>query len=149
MSTGEQVLDDLSSLEKLKAKKAPLQARLLATAIDVSLFLPAFLLLLLLMGYSYAVGVIVAFLAYNIILEQSSWHATLGKRIIGLKVIRDDGLLITAQGATIRNLIKLLIILFPLSVLVLHLLYVVAKDDRRKITIHNKMAKARVIQVTR
>lgn len=149
MSSGEQVLDDLSSLEKLKAQKAPLKVRLLATAIDVSLFLPTFLLFLLLMGYSYAVAVIVAFLAYNIILEQSSWHATLGKRILGLKVIREDGLLVTTQGATIRNLIKLLIILFPLAVLILHLLYIIHKEDRRELTIHNKIARARVIKVTR
>ncbi len=144
-----QILDDLSSLEKLKAHPAPFKARILATAIDVSLFLPVFILLFLLKGYLYAAPVLLAFLAYNIILECSSWHATIGKRFAGLKIIRDDGALITTQGAIIRNLVKLLIVCFPLPLLILHLFYVMAKDDRRKLVLHNKLAKARVIRVVR
>lgn len=149
MAIGHPVLDDLSSLEKLKAHKPSLKPRLLATVVDVSLFLPLFLLMFLMVGVGYAIGVIILFLAYNIILEASSWHATLGKKISGLKVIREDGALVTLSGATIRNLVKLAIVLFPLPILILHLFYMVAKDDRREVPLHNKIAKARVIQVVR
>jgi uncharacterized RDD family membrane protein YckC len=146
---GEQILDDLSSLEKLKARQAPLKARILATTIDVSLFLPLFLMMLLLVGYYYALAVAAAFLAYNILLESSTWHATLGKRIMGLKVIREDGKLVSKHGAAVRSLVKCLIIAFPLPLLILHLFYIIMKDDRRKLIVHNKLAKTRVIQVVR
>jgi uncharacterized RDD family membrane protein YckC len=50
--------------------------------------------------------VIVVSIAYQVVLESSPWHATLGKKWLGLKVFDLNGGRLSPQKALLRTLVK-------------------------------------------
>ena len=88
---------------------------------------------------------------YSAVILLSSWlyfslmeslnSATLGKLILGLRVIEKDGCMLTFGKATVRFLAK------TLSGLILCLGYIMALLDKDKYTMHDKMTSTLVIEV--
>lgn len=113
--------------------------RIVASIIDsIILGIIGFLLGLVL---SFA-GVIVAPLAswlYFILMEGGSWHATVGKRVMGLYVAYEDGSGITYATAILRMIGKLL------SGLILGIGYLMGFFNEQKQCLHDMIAKTYVL----
>lgn len=86
---------------------------------------------------------IVFCLAYGTLMEASPWQGTLGKRVMGLRVVNADGQRMTPGQAIKRNLGKLLSHL-PFG---LGLLWAARSKDAR--TWHDMMSKCVVIEAPR
>jgi len=87
----------------------------------------------------YALAALVAAL-YFAVMEASPWRATIGKRIVGVKVTTLDGQRIDFGRATTRLLAK-----FGLSLALLGLGFVLAGVDARKQALHDKVAGTLVV----
>jgi len=87
----------------------------------------------------YALAVLVVWL-YFAAMEASPWHATLGKRVVGVRVTTLDGQRIGFGRATARLLAKLL------SLALLGLGFVLAGVDARKQALHDKVADTLVVR---
>jgi uncharacterized RDD family membrane protein YckC len=82
----------------------------------------------------YVLAALVAGL-YFAVMEASPWRATIGKRVVGVKVTTLDGQRIDLGRATARLLAK-----FGLSLALLGLGFVLAGVDARKQALHDKVA---------
>jgi uncharacterized RDD family membrane protein YckC len=87
----------------------------------------------------YALAVLLVWL-YFVAMEASAWRATLGKRVVGVRVTTLDGRRIGVGRATARLLAKLL------SLALLGLGFVVAGVDARKQALHDKVAGTLVVR---
>ncbi len=87
----------------------------------------------------YALAVLVVWL-YFAALEACAWQATLGKRVVGVRVTTLDGQRIGVGRATARLLAKLL------SLALLGFGFVVAGVDARKQALHDKLAGTLVVR---
>jgi uncharacterized RDD family membrane protein YckC len=87
----------------------------------------------------YALAALVAWL-YFAAMEASAWQATLGKRVVRVKVMTLDGQRIGFGQATARLLAKLL------SLALLGLGFVLAGVDARKQALHDKVAGTQVMR---
>jgi uncharacterized RDD family membrane protein YckC len=79
-------------------------------------------------------------LFYYMGMESSSWQATLGKRIAGIKVVDLNGERIGFGRSSKRNMAK------SLSVLTLGIGYLMPLWDRRKQALHDKAARCLVVR---
>jgi uncharacterized RDD family membrane protein YckC len=82
----------------------------------------------------YVLAALVAAL-YFVAMEASPWRATIGKRVVGVKVTTLGGQRIGFGRATARLLAK-----FGLSLALLGLGFVLAGVDARKQALHDKVA---------
>lgn len=104
-------------------------------------------------GYDYDKGIIeiiyspggfLAFLltlGYFVYFETSDKQATLGKSIMGLKVIRQDGQKMQASDSIIRYLSKIL------SAFIFMIGYIMVIFDDQKRSLHDRIAKTYVVKV--
>ncbi|HWB62034.1 MAG TPA: RDD family protein [Chitinophagales bacterium] len=81
-----------------------------------------------------------AIIIYYAIMESSSYHATLGKIVFGLKVVDKNNNPVDFSKALLRNLSKIL------SGLVLGIGYVMIIFDERKQGLHDKIADTFVVR---
>jgi len=79
-------------------------------------------------------------LLYCIILESSMLQATFGKRIMGMKVIRENGEKIDFKFALIRNMTKLL------SAIIIFIGFFWILFDKKRQGWHDKIAKTLVVE---
>lgn len=79
-------------------------------------------------------------LFYYVWLESSSWQATLGKRMVGIKVVNLNGERIGFGQSSRRNMAK------SLSVLTLGIGYLMPLWDHRKQTLHDKVTRCLVVR---
>lgn len=82
-------------------------------------------------------------LAYAALLEASGWQATLGKRLVGIKVTDLQGRRITRWRAVLRHVAQLL------SAACLMLGYVMAAFTQRRQCLHDKLAGTLVVRAAR
>lgn len=82
-------------------------------------------------------------LFYTVWLESSPWQATLGKRMLGIKVVDLRGRRIGFGRSSWRNMAK------GLSMLTLGVGYLMPLWDHRKQALHDKAAGCLVVRVTR
>lgn len=92
---------------------------------------------LVLIGYLAALAVIL----FNLIYSYARYGQSLGKRLMGLRVVRTDGQPPTYQTAILRHLVG-----YPLSFLVLGLGWLWMFWDERQQCWHDKLAKTVVIR---
>ena len=81
-------------------------------------------------------------LFYTVWLESSAWQATLGKRMMGLKVVDLQGRRIGFRTSSCRNLAK------GLSMLSLGVGYLMPLWDQRKQALHDKAAGCLIVRAT-
>lgn len=96
-------------------------------------------------GAMFAVGsgvVIVADWLYIILLEGGSWHATLGKRIMSLYVVGEDGRGISYSTAILRTLGKYL------SGMIFGIGYIMGLFNNEKQCLHDMIARTYVVEGT-
>lgn len=81
--------------------------RYLARTIDAMVLIPLFVLFMA-AGVAPAVLVLspLVWLGYGALMESSSWQATIGKRVMGLKVYDGSGRRLTLLQAAYRSLVK-------------------------------------------
>lgn len=92
-------------------------------------------------GFREAFGganIIISWLYFSL-LQSSSRQATIGKMVMGLKVVDEDGERITFQQATIRYFSKIL------SAIILMIGYIMAAFSSKKQALHDKLASTYVI----
>jgi uncharacterized RDD family membrane protein YckC len=81
----------------------------------------------------------IVLLVYWILMEASRFQGSLGKMVLGLKVVDERGRRLTVLHATFRNLFKIV------SVLTLFIGFLMAGWTRRKQALHDKVAKCYVV----
>ena len=147
------IMPQLSSPELVYASFG---ARLVAMIIDIvivntasSMIQAPFLALML--GNLNSTTMIVGFVApiflvgglavfYTVWLESSAWQATLGKKILGLRVVDLDGRRITFWKSASRNFNK------SISSLILGLGYLMPLWTKKRQALHDRMARCLVIK---
>jgi uncharacterized RDD family membrane protein YckC len=77
---------------------------------------------------------------YYTLLEGSSWQASLGKRVVGIKVVNEHGYRISYGRALGRNLGKIL------STMICLIGFLIAAFDDRKRSLHDMMAHTLVVR---
>ncbi|MCH8868069.1 MAG: RDD family protein, partial [Proteobacteria bacterium] len=82
-------------------------------------------------------------LFYTVWLESSTWQATLGKRLLGIKVVDLEGRRIGFGKSSWRNMAK------GLSMLTLGVGYLMPLWDHRRQALHDKAAGCLVVRATR
>lgn len=82
----------------------------------------------------------VVWLVYCLFMESSSWQGTLGKRLMGIKVVDARGNRLTFARSTARNLSKLTSYLF------LGLGFIWILFDKKKLGWHDRIAKTQVFE---
>ncbi len=140
----------------LELEYASFGARLLAMIIDIvivntasSMIQAPFLALML--GNLNSTTMIVGFVApiflmgglavfYTVWLESSAWQATLGKKIMGLRVVDLDGQRITFWKSASRNFNK------SISSLILGIGYLMPLWTKKRQALHDRMARCLVIK---
>lgn len=80
------------------------------------------------------------YVAYCILMESSSMHATLGKRVVGAMVVSETGEPLTLKQALLRNLLKIL------SALPLFMGFLMAAFSAKRQALHDKFAKTYVVE---
>lgn len=83
---------------------------------------------------------LVVWIVYCAIFESSKIQGTIGKRIIGAKVVAADGSRLSFGGSILRNVLKIV------SALPLFLGFVWAAFSKQKQALHDVLAKSLVIQ---
>ncbi|MCL4705860.1 RDD family protein [bacterium] len=83
------------------------------------------------------------YVAYCILMESSSMHATLGKRVVGAMVVSETGEPLTLKQALLRNLLKIL------SALPLFMGFLMAAFSAKRQALHDKFAKTYVVSAPR
>ena len=78
---------------------------------------------------------------YWILFEASAWQGSVGKRVVGIKVITERGAAPTLGEAVARNLFKMV------SVFSLLIGFMMAGWTARKQTLHDKLAKTLVVKI--
>ncbi len=84
--------------------------------------------------------VLAAALFYTVWLESSPWQATLGKKVLGLRVVDLDGRRITFWKSTSRNFNK------SISSLILGIGYLMPLWTNKRQALHDRMARCLVIK---
>lgn len=84
--------------------KAPISKRILAFFIDLFIMFP----IQNITRSIHPILPVIAIALYFILLESSAWQGTIGKRVLGMKVERLNGIRITFIQASIRYVIKVL-----------------------------------------
>ncbi len=141
---------------KLELEYASFGARLLAMIIDIvivntasSMIQAPFLAMML--GNLNSTTMIVGFVApiflvggmavfYTVWLESSAWQATLGKKLMGLRVVDLNGQRITFWKSTSRNFNK------SISSLILGIGYLMPLWTKKRQALHDRMARCLVIK---
>jgi len=85
-------------------------------------------------------GALVLWLVYSVLMESSPMQATLGKRLVGLKVTDYDGNRISLARATVRFVFK------PLSLLVFGIGYLMIAFTKKQQALHDMIAKTLVVK---
>jgi uncharacterized RDD family membrane protein YckC len=130
-------LEKLPDNYLLLSKKASFLSRAVATIVDfVVLFIPAFLMNFILPVF----GLIVTIAVYNIGLTTMRGQ-TLGKVVMGIKVISTDGTPMTLEKSSIRFLG------FLISCLTLGIGFLMALGDKNNQSFHDKFAGTYVVQM--
>ena len=78
---------------------------------------------------------------YTVWLESSAWQATLGKKILGLRVVDLDGQRITFWKSASRNFYK------SISTLILGIGYLMPLWTAKRQALHDRMARCLVIKI--
>ena len=114
--------------------------RFWAFIIDVCVFALLFIVLAQLMDdFTVSLVLLVLIWLYYALLESSPWQASLGKRMMGLKVVDKRGRRLTFVKATKRLLSRLV------TNLTFYFGFFTAAFDSHKETLHDKMSKSVVI----
>ncbi len=79
------------------------------------------------------------YLTYHIGMEMTSWHGSVGKRMLRMEVKAEDSDTNPLKRTLIRNFLKIV------SVSLLFYGFVMASFDRRRQTLHDKLSKSVVI----
>ncbi len=77
---------------------------------------------------------------YNAFLNSSSWQATIGKKILGLKIVDENGNRISFKTATIRYLSEFI------SCIIFFIGYFMVIFTEKKQALHDKIAKTLVVK---
>jgi len=88
-------------------------------------------------GFVISMGILT--IIYNTLMMGSSWHATVGQRILNMRVVDRNGNGIDYTQALIRSLCSYL------SIILIFIGYVVALFSDRKQTLHDKLAETYVV----
>lgn len=83
---------------------------------------------------------LLVYLVYCIFMESSGMHATLGKRVLGAKVVSETGEPLTLKQALLRNLLKIL------SAFPLFMGFLMAAFSKKRQALHDKFAKTYVVE---
>ncbi len=115
--------------------------RFWAFIIDLAVFAVLFVALAQLLDeFTVSLVLLVIIWLYYALLESSPWQASLGKRIMGLKVVDKRGRRLTFGKATKRLLSRLV------TNLTFYFGFFTAAFDKHKETLHDKMSKSVVIK---
>ena len=119
---------------------ASIWKRFWAFVIDVLVFVSLFWLLAQVMdNFSLSVVLLVLIWLYYAFLESSPWQASLGKRVMGLKVVDKRGRRLSFSKASRRLLSRIF------TNFTFYFGFFCAAFDPQKQTLHDKLSKSRVI----
>ena len=114
--------------------------RFWAFMIDLAVFIVLFILLAqLLNDFTVSLILLVIIWLYYALLESSPWQASLGKRLMGLKVVDKRGRRLTFSKATKRLLVRLV------TNVAFYIGFFTAAFDKHKETLHDKVSHSLVI----
>ena len=114
--------------------------RFWAFMIDLAVFVVVFFLLAqMLNDFTVSLVLLVIIWLYYALLESSPWQASLGKRLMGLKVVDKRGRRLSFSKATKRLLVRLV------TNIAFYIGFFTAAFDKHKETLHDKMSHSFVI----
>ena len=114
--------------------------RFWAFMIDLAVFIVLFIFLAqLLNDFTVSLILLVIIWLYYALLESSPWQASLGKRLMGLKVVDKRGRRLTFSKATKRLLVRLV------TNVAFYIGFFTAAFDKHKETLHDKVSHSLVI----
>ena len=118
--------------------------RFWAFMIDLAVFVVVFFLLAqMLNDFTVSLVLLVIIWLYYALLESSPWQASLGKRLMGLKVVDKRGRRLSFSKATKRLLVRLV------TNIAFYIGFFTAAFDKHKETLHDKMSHSFVISKDR
>ncbi len=144
-----ELLDDQwGGEEKGKPIRVSMPHRLLATAIDVLLL---FLLILLLFANGIALEfwylVVGGWLGLLVLLETSPEKASLGKRIMRLKVTSSSENPVTVWRIMVRTVIKFVLMCMPFIFIITMIIAQKKRKDPQQLFFHDVISKTKVISI--
>lgn len=142
----EQLLDE-SELGKIEVRYATFGARFLASLIDSIIFIFFIGAYLGIFGFGAAQGAMYNFvsffggIAYYVLLESGPWQGTVGKKVMGIKVVDSVTLERISVGKAIGRYFARL-----LSAIILMIGYIMALFNDKTQTLHDKLCGTYVIK---
>jgi uncharacterized RDD family membrane protein YckC len=83
----------------------------------------------------------IVLIIYTALTESSSWQGTVGKKLLGLKVVNSGGQKLSSQEALVRNSVK-----FLLSSITFGLIFLVPLFRSDQAAVHDLVAKTKVLK---